>query len=76
MNTPLRDRQSYGRKLTEKELAQRWRVSERKLQSDRQNGRGIAYQKIGNRVIYDLGVVEEHEVANTFSSTAQYGSGQ
>ena len=47
--------------LTERELAQRWRISQRTLQKWRQNNIGPAYVKIGGRIRYRLSDIEEWE---------------
>ena len=47
--------------LKEKELAERWAVSQRSLQKWRQNSTGPAYLKVGRRVRYRLCDIEEWE---------------
>lgn len=61
--------------LTQKELAERWSCSERKLINDRVNGTGPAFTKLGDSVYapvrYPLEIVEQYEVARIRSSTAR-----
>ena len=56
-------------KLTETELADRWRVSVRTLQNWRWMGRGPRYLKIGARVLYPLEEVEAYEAGRLHACT-------
>lgn len=56
-------------RLTEKELAARWRVSVRTLQNWRWMGRGPRYLKIGARVLYARADVEAFEATRLHQST-------
>jgi hypothetical protein len=49
------------RRLTQFELAQRWRISGRTLEKWRQDRCGPPYLKIGGRVVYRLEDVEAFE---------------
>ncbi len=61
--------------LTSKELARRWKCSERKLTNDRVTGGGPAFVKLGNGpyapVRYPLELVEQFESARLRTSTAR-----
>ena len=57
--------------INQRELAQRWCVSERTLERWRIIGWGSHYIKIGGRVIYRLEDVEQHEIENIRSSTRE-----
>ncbi len=57
--------------LSQKELAQRWRVSPYTLEKWRMQGLGPRFIKLGNRVIYRLVDVEAHEASNTRSATSE-----
>jgi hypothetical protein len=67
-NDPVKTGESL---LDEKLLADRWDVSEKKLQSDRLSGRGCDFIKIGRLIRYRLSDVEAYEQANLRSSTSQ-----
>lgn len=55
--------------LTEKELAQRWRMSPASFRTQRASGRSvIPYLKIGGSVRYRLSVVREYEDSVTQAS--------
>lgn len=56
-------------RLTERELAARWRVSVRTLQNRRWMGRGPRFLKIGARVLYALPEIEAFEAAQLHQST-------
>lgn len=56
--------------LRQRELAARWRVSERALERWRWTGKGPAYVKIGGAVRYRLSDIEEYERLNTHFSVA------
>lgn len=49
------------RHLHQHDLAARWRISERTLERWRWLGIGVAYLKIGGRVVYALDDVEAYE---------------
>jgi hypothetical protein len=65
-------RQSEGRRqspggptrLTQRELAERWRLSGRTLEKWRQTDVGPRHLKIGGRVVYRLEDVESYEAEN------------
>lgn len=46
------------------ELAERWRISAKKLANDRCAGRGMPYVKVGSAVLYALADVEAFEAQN------------
>jgi hypothetical protein len=50
--------------LSQSELAERWRLSERTIEKWRSLGQGPAFIRVGRRVIYDLSVIEAYETAN------------
>ena len=56
-------------RLTERELAARWRVSVRTLQNWRWMGRGPRFLKIGARVLYQITEIEKFEAAQVHQST-------
>tara|TARA_B100000212_G_C27325925_1_gene512373 strand:- start:264 stop:458 length:195 start_codon:yes stop_codon:yes gene_type:complete len=43
------------------QLAERWKRSERTLENWRSRGKGIAYYKIGGKVLYDFDEVIAYE---------------
>ncbi|MEY3673057.1 MAG: hypothetical protein RI904_2714, partial [Pseudomonadota bacterium] len=47
--------------LTELELATRWAMSPKTLQSWRATKRGPEYRKLGKKVQYSLAVIEDYE---------------
>ncbi|MDB5412560.1 MAG: hypothetical protein JWR10_895 [Rubritepida sp.] len=49
------------RHLHQNDLADRWRISERTLERWRWLGIGVAYIKVGGRVVYTLEDVEAYE---------------
>ncbi len=51
------------RHLTQRELAERWRISEATLERRRSEGLGPQYLKLQGQVLYRLADVEEHEEA-------------
>ena len=57
--------------INQRELAQRWCVSERTLERWRIIGWGSHYIKIGGRVIYWLEDIEQHEIENIRLSTRE-----
>lgn len=62
---------SAGSLLTEKEVAQRWRVSPGRLRNERVAGKGLAYIKLGRSVRYRLSDIETYERAHCVSSTSE-----
>jgi hypothetical protein len=50
--------------LHQVELARRWKISPRTLERWRWLNQGVAYTKIGGRVVYQLADVEAYEAAN------------
>jgi predicted site-specific integrase-resolvase len=55
--------------LNQRQLADRWSVSERTLERWRWQGCGPRYVKVGNRVLYRLEDIEDYENANTHTRT-------
>ena len=47
--------------LTQRDLARRWSMSERTLESWRWKGSGPAYLRLGGRIVYRLQDVESYE---------------
>jgi hypothetical protein len=58
---------STWRMLTEKQLADRWLLSVKKLQRDRYLRRGVPWHLIGRLVRYRLDDVEAYEAAHRVS---------
>jgi len=58
------------RHLTQRELAERWRISEATLERWRSEGLGPNYLKLQGRVLYRLVDVEAYEEACLRSTTA------
>jgi len=56
-------------KLTQEQLAKRWHMSPRTLEQWRWLGKGPRFLKIGARVLYDEGVVEDYEQAQVCQNT-------
>lgn len=56
-------------KLTQDELAERWRLSPRTLEQWRWLGRGPRYVKIGSRVLYDEQEVAAYEAGQVHQNT-------
>ena len=56
-------------KLTQEQLAARWHMSPRTLEQWRWLGKGPKFLKIGARVLYDEGVVEDYEAAQVRQNT-------
>ena len=57
--------------LTQKELARRWTISHRTLERWRWAGEGLAYMKLGGRVVYrleDILVFEKDQLTHTADS--------
>jgi hypothetical protein len=61
MSTPLREHPRPYARLTQAELADRWRISPRSLEKWRTLGLGPAYIKVGGRVRYLLEDVLAYE---------------
>ncbi|TDH61577.1 DNA-binding protein [Dankookia rubra] len=61
--TEAQDPRSRHARLTQAELAERWRLSCRTLEKWRQTRRGPSHLKLGGRVIYRLEDVEAYEAA-------------
>lgn len=62
--------------LTEKELAERLKVSVSKLQKDRVKGIGIPFTIIGGKAVrYSARTVSEYLAKNTFQSTTAVTEG-
>ena len=57
-------------RMTERELAERWKMSVRTLQNWRWMGQGPRYLKIGARVLYPLEEVETYEARRLHANTA------
>ncbi len=57
--------------LTTKELAERWKNSERTLERKRTKGTGPPWFKCGKKPLYGQTYVEEHERENLVRSTAE-----
>jgi len=55
--------------FNQRQLVDRWSVSERTLERWRWQGCGPRYVKVGNRVLYRLEDIEDYENANTHTST-------
>ena len=55
--------------LTTKELAERWKISERSVERWRTRGTGPPWFKCGKKPLYGLTRVEEHERENLVRST-------
>jgi hypothetical protein len=55
--------------FNQRQLADRWSVSERTLERWRWHGCGPRYVKIGNRVLYRIEDIEDYENANTHTRT-------
>jgi len=58
------------RRLTERELARHWRISQRTLQRWREAGTGPSWFRIGGRVLYGRDEVRAFENANRFPGAA------
>ncbi|MGI9282434.1 MAG: helix-turn-helix transcriptional regulator [Endozoicomonas sp.] len=57
--------------LSQKELADRWRISPYTLEKWRMRGLGPRYIKLGNRVVYRVTDIEAHEQSHTHIGTSQ-----
>jgi len=62
--------------LNQRQLANRWSVSEATLERWRGEGIGPVYLKLGGRVVYRLEDIEGFEHACLRSSTAQHPGGK
>lgn len=51
--------------LCQKQLARRWGISHRTLESWRYRGIGLPYLKLGGRIIYRLEEIEAYEARQT-----------
>lgn len=58
-------------RLTEKELARHWRVTQRTLQRKRETGDGPPWLKIGGRVLYPRSDLLEYEASHRFGGGNQ-----
>ena len=61
--------------LTERQLAERWQVSIKKIQRDRAVGEGVAHRKFGKSVRYALKDIEAYEQAAIRHNTSVGGEG-
>lgn len=59
--------------LCEKQLANRWAVSLKKIQKDRYTGGGVEFIRLGRAIRYRLSDVIAYEEANRFHHTSQGG---
>ena len=57
------------RHLDQVQLAERWNISPRTLERWRWSGKGIAYLKIGHRVVYRLDDIESYEAEHLHGET-------
>jgi Helix-turn-helix domain len=55
--------------LDQKQLAERWLISQRTLEQWRWQGRGPRYLKIGRRVIYRMSDIDAFESGRVHSNT-------
>ena len=55
--------------ITEKELAERWSISNFTIQQWRLGGKSLPYFKIGRSIRYSLEVIEAFEAQNISTST-------
>lgn len=69
----IRDPDTGGRLLTQRQLADRWSVSTKKLEADRLKGCGCPYVKLGSAVRFRLSDVLAFEEANLRRSTSDGG---
>ncbi|WP_043743558.1 helix-turn-helix transcriptional regulator [Paramagnetospirillum magneticum] len=51
--------------LCQKQLAKRWGISHRTLESWRYRGIGLPYLKLGGRIVYRIGDIEAYEAQQT-----------
>ena len=56
--------------FTQRDLARRWSMSERTLESWRWKGSGPAYLRLGGRIVYRLVDVEAFELEQLRSNTS------
>jgi len=61
---------AQGTFLTERQLARRWQVSEKKLQADRHSGSGCQYVGLNRLVRYRLSDVQAFEEVRLRTSTS------
>jgi predicted site-specific integrase-resolvase len=57
--------------FTQRDLARRWSMSERTLESWRWKGAGPVYLRLGGRVLYRLEDVETYEASNARDPAAK-----
>ena len=57
--------------LTQADLAKRWRIRERTLETWRVEGTGPCYLKIGERVLYTLKDIEAYENSRRFQQVGR-----
>ena len=62
--------------LTEKQLASRWALSAKKLQTDRGSGKGVQFVRVGRLVRYRLSDVLAYEESHVRRSTSDTGGEQ
>ena len=62
--------------LTQADLAKRWRMGQRTLESWRVDGIGPCYLKIGNRILYRLQDIEAFEESRLFQQVGHPPVGQ
>ena len=62
----MKNKQIY---ITEKELAERWSISNFTLQRWRFDGRSLPYFKIGKQIRYSLELIEKFEAQNISTAT-------
>lgn len=58
-------------RLTQRELAARWQVSEACLERWRSEGRGPVFMKLVGRVVYRIEDIEEFETQSLRASTSE-----
>ena len=58
--------------LTEKEVAENYRISVYTLRNQRVSGKGFKFVKLGKKVLYNQKDIENLIENNTFESTTQY----
>jgi predicted DNA-binding transcriptional regulator AlpA len=58
--------------LTQKEVAAHLRLSERTLERYRVSGTGPRFIRLGRRIVYRRGDIEEWASAHTVTSTSEY----
>lgn len=60
--------------LCQKQLAKRWGISPRTLESWRYRGIGIPYLKLGGRVVYRIEDIESYEAEQTRGGFEDFSS--